>query len=188
MTEALRGEAMRRGHPIVAIAVLALGLGLAEAPGSVASSAAPAAGVVGENGYGPLHVGMTWAQARGAMPSLRRDANQESETCFIAQSRGLPGVYLLFEGGHLGRVTVEHSSRIATARGIRVGSTLAQVRAAYGPRLVQEAHAYEGPPAVYLTYWTVPHRRGIRFETDTHRRVSIIHGGNATIEYVEGCS
>lgn len=54
--------------------------------------------------------------------------------------------------------------------------------------LQRSPHAYSGPTASYLTYWTDFGRRGVRFETDDSRRVTAIHGGDETIRLIEGCS
>jgi hypothetical protein len=69
-----------------------------------------------------------------------------------------------------------------------MGATAAAVRRAYGKGLKAEPHYYEDRPAEYLTFWTVPRKRGVRFETDSKRRVQTIHAGTAAIELVEGCA
>ena len=88
----------------------------------------------------------------------------------------------------MARVSAAEHSRLGTAEGVRVGQTEAQVRAAYGRRVVSEPHHYVEAPARYLTVWTVRDRRGLVFETDASRRVTAIHGGGPAIRYIEGCS
>ena len=170
------------------LVVAAMAAWLGTGPGTVAFSATPApATVLTEQGYGPLRIGMTWAQARRAMPGLRGNF-ELGESCFVAEVAALPGFYAMFEDRRLTSISAGEGSRIATAGGLRVGHTAAQVRAVYGARTRSEQHHYEAAPAQYLTVWTVPGRRGIRFETNDHRRITVIHAGGPSIEYVEGCA
>ena len=62
------------------------------------------------------------------------------------------------------------------------------MRAAYGRALQVEPHEYIGEPAHYLTVWTVPDKRGVRYETDEKGIVRQMHAGTETIRYIEGCS
>lgn len=172
--------------PFLMACALAAALSAAAVPAQGQPHSAP---VITENGYGPLRVGMTWAQARRAMPALTRQGGpdgEDSQSCFTASSPRLRGLYLLFQDGRLGRVSVERNRQVRSARGIHVGSTIAEVRAAY-PRLRQEPHHYGGPRDYYLTYWAQPNRRGIRFVT-WEGRVSEIHGGDGAIRLIEACS
>jgi hypothetical protein len=136
-------------------------------------------------GYGALRVGMTWAQARRAVPGLRQ--GELFGSCHEAYTPRMPGMSAMFNGGRLVRVSVGSPSRIATTRGIRVGDTAERVRAAYRGQFREEPHHYQGPQGRYFTIWSVRNRSGIRIETDEHRRVQVIHGGGPAIEYVEGC-
>ena len=141
------------------------------------------------DGYGPARIGMTRAQVSAALRSpLQGQAVEDEETCIeLTATRGHPNLFLLFEDGRLSRISTAGGGRIRTQRGIGVGSSAAEVRRAYGPRIEAETHEYLGAPAEYLTWWARPNRRGLRFETDTDRRVDTIHAGNASIRYIEGC-
>lgn len=178
---------MNRRQSLLAIGAAALMFCAAQTPAPIAAAATPAAGVLTENGYGPLRVGMSWALARRAMPTLHSDM-ELGEQCFEATASNIPGLYAMFEDHRLVRVSIADANPIRTALGARLGQTAAQVRAIYGPRLRVEPHHYQGPAAQYLTWWTIPDRRGIRFETDTHRRITTIHAGGPAIAYVEGCA
>jgi hypothetical protein len=160
-----------------------------------AATLAPAAAAVAQpgavltpQGYGPFRVGMTWAQAQRAVPGLRYGERlDEQNTCHEASTSRMPGVYAMFENGRLVRVSLSSPSRVRTARGIHVGSTAAEVRAAYRGQYRDEPHTYVGPQGRYYTVWTVRNRAGLRFETDERQRVQTIHGGGSAIQYVEGC-
>lgn len=166
----------------VAAGCLSAPAGLFAAPPAVRTSAS-----ITSEGWGPLRVGMTWAQARRAQPGLNRDLTMGLE-CYEATVPGQTGLYVMFEAGRLARVSAAENSRVAAGRGLHVGSTEAQVRAAYGRAIQSEPHHYQDAPARYLTIWTVRGQRGLRFETDEHRRVTAIHGGGPAIQYVEGCA
>jgi hypothetical protein len=141
-------------------------------------------------GYGPAQIGMTPAQVSAALSTrLEGEAIEDASVCVEqTATSGYPDLVFLFENGRLARISAVQSSRVATPRGIGVGATAAQVRRAYGPALRAETHQYLGRPAEYLTFWTRPNRRGVRFETDANRRVQTIHAGNAAIRYIEGCA
>jgi hypothetical protein len=142
-------------------------------------------------GWGPAKIGMTRAQvSRALRVPLRGTAIESVDVCVeqSARSPAYAGVIFMFENQRLTRISTGGKSRVRTPSGIRVGATAAQVRRAYGRKLRVEPHHYLAKPAEYLTYWTVPATRGVRFETSEKRQVERIHAGTPSIQYVEGCA
>lgn len=142
------------------------------------------------DGYGPVRIGMTRAQVSAALSiRLEGDAIEDEEACIeMAAAQGYRGLYFMFEHGRLSRISATEPSQATTALGVGIGATAERVRRAYGAGMRSETHEYLGRPAEYLTFWTRRNARGIRFETDTDRRVTTIHVGGAAIRYIEGCA
>lgn len=141
-------------------------------------------------GYGPARLGMTRNQVQDALDvALQGRPLEPGASCIeLVPERGYPDMVFMFLDGRLSRIAVEGASRVATPRGIHVGASAAEVRRAYPTGLQAEEHAYTGAPAEYLTFWTRPNRRGVRFATDENRRVDTIIAGNSSIQYIEGCA
>ncbi|HEY0326452.1 MAG TPA: hypothetical protein VGC46_10845 [Allosphingosinicella sp.] len=168
-----------------------------------AHSDAPETWVLTSEGLGPLRIGMTLAEiAAAAGPDSDPEAvgGPEPESCDQFRPERAPdGVIVMVQDGRLTRISLGEGSRIATDRGIRVGDPAARVRAAYGSSLTEMPHEYIEAPAAYFTHWDGnvrpgeggyvedPAARGIRYETDERKRVTLIHGGGTSIQYVEGC-
>ena len=168
-----------------------------------ARSEAPETWVLTSEGLGPLRIGMTLAEITAAAgPDSDPEAvgGPEPESCDQFRPERAPdGVIVMVQDGRLTRISLGEGSRIATDRGIRVGDPAARVRAAYGSSLTEMPHEYIEAPAAYLTHWDGnvrpgaggyvedPAARGIRYETDERKRVTLIHGGGTSIQYVEGC-
>ena len=157
-------------------------------------AAAVAQGMTGDwvltvDGLGPVRIGMTQAQVAQALGTkLEGEAIESDDICVEKASPRLKGVYFMFEERKLTRISIGDDSRVRTPRGIGVGASAAEVRRKYPKPLQAEPHHYLDLPGEYLTYWTVPKRRGVRFETDLKRRVQTIHAGGPSIQYVEGCA
>lgn len=163
---------------------------LAAALALVPVPAAAQRAAITPDGYGAVRIGMSRAQAERAFGRRLVGQPIESEqACIELRPAGAnsDGLSFMFENFGLTRISVGGTSRVATPRGIRVGATEAQVRTAYGRSLRSEGHRYEGLPARYLTLWTDADR-GVRFVTDTRRRVVNIIAGTRSIQYVEGCA
>lgn len=141
------------------------------------------------DGYGPVRIGMTRAQVSAALRSpLEGEPIEDEESCIeLTATRGHPQLAFLFQARRLSRISVAGAGPIRTQRGIGIGSTAAQIRRAYRPRLEAEVHEYLGAPGEYITWWARPNRRGLRFETDNNRRVDVIHAGDGSIRLIEGC-
>ena len=142
-------------------------------------------------GWGPVRIGMTRQQAEKALKiQLEGEAFDNEGSCIdlYSSDEKLTGLYFMFIDGKLSRISAVDRASIKTPRGIGVGSTADEVRAAYGQTLQAKPHAYVDLPAEYLTYWLKPNARGVRFETDADRKVSTIHAGNDSIQLIEGCA
>ena len=163
---------------------------LALLAGPAASADSPAWKLT-PDGWGPVKIGMTRSQVSNALKAgLEGEAIEDANVCIemIAANHTYPGLWFMFEDGRLSRISVGEKSKVTTPRGIGIGATAEAVRRAYGRALKAEGHEYLERPAEYLTFWTVPTKRGVRFETDLKRRVETIHAGGPSIQYVEGCA
>jgi len=142
------------------------------------------------DGWGELRIGMSEAEAvhkfRLIVPS--DDDGVSSYACReLAFPEGGPDLVAMAENGRITRISVFRDSAIRTERGFGVGSREAEIRKAYGRNLRVKTHAYDEEPVHYLTAWTVPGKRGVRFETDQKGVVRTVHVGGPSIQYIEGC-
>lgn len=142
------------------------------------------------SGWGPVRIGMNRHQVENALKTKLEGEALDKGSCLdlYSSDERLEGLYFMFIEGKLSRISAWDTSIVATPRGIHVGSTADEVRAAYGSVLQAEPHHYVGAPAEYLTFWLIPQKSGVRFETDLSGKVETIHVGNDTIQYIEGCA
>jgi hypothetical protein len=169
---------MRR---LVVLAVLAAAL--LAAP----SASAGGAVLVTVRGAGGAHPGMGEAAVERALGTpLRIDYLYPSRTCGTAGFRfGTTRGYALFYGSRLASLWFERGA--TTGRGVHIGSTEAELRAAY-PALRSRPDRYV-PGAVNLFYRrpVSPHWR-LRFDVSPNGRVTGIAFGNDSVFLVEGCA
>lgn len=166
-----------------------------------AAPTAPGTAPLTAEGWGPLRIGMTLAEVVGAAGPDSDPAavgGPEPEVCDIFHPARTPeGLLVMVEQGRLTSISIAAPTEVRTDRGLGPGATAGEVEAAYPAGLKSEPHEYEEAPARYLTMWTVgggeePYvrsadARGIRYEVDHSGRVSVIHAGGPSIQYVEGC-
>lgn len=172
-------------------------------PTTEAPDAPPAdANALTAEGWGALRIGMTLDEVTAAMgPDSDPEAVGGAEPEFCDQfrpERAPEGLLVMIEEGVLTRISISDGSTLRTDRGFGLGSTGAEVKAAYGDAAIVEAHHYVGLPAEYITVWATgrdgyeyvqdPAARGIRYETDESGVVTLIHVGGPSIQYVEGCA
>ena len=155
----------------------------------------PASTPLTSDGWGPLRIGMTRAQVVAA---AGEDANPDAvggpdpDSCDeFRPSRAPAGLLVMIESGRLTRISVGSSSEVASDRGIAIGDDATAVRRAYGEAVQSSPHKYVAAPAAYLTIWSLeppsPNARGLQYEVGQDGRVSRIHAGGPSIQYVEGC-
>ncbi|PZO07005.1 MAG: hypothetical protein DCF28_00755 [Alphaproteobacteria bacterium] len=111
--------------------------------------------------------------------------------------RAPAGTLVMIENGSLSRISLIEGSTLKTERGFGVGSTAAEIKAAYGGAVVSQPHKYEPAPAEDLYVWANggstavvqdPDARGIRYEVGTDGKVRAVHAGGPSIQLAEGCS
>lgn len=148
-----------------------------------AAAAAQSRPVLTPDGLGPVRIGMSEAEAvrRFGMVSTVVDGD-----CHHIEFPDRPFLSGIARAGRLASLLVFENPRVRTDRGLRIGSSEAAVRRAYGDALKVEPNAYEDPPAHYLTHWARP-GRGVMYETDPKGVVTALHAGDETIGWTDGC-
>jgi hypothetical protein len=158
------------------------------------AQAADTAPVLRHDGFGPLRVGMTAAQAEAALGHFRLipfnpGAPADSMACGYAESERLPaGVKVMMEGARVVRVDVV-SGDAATAEGARIGDTEARVQQLYPGRVTVGPHKYTD--GHYLTVRPAAASDTthlIVFETDGQAVLRYRGGQKPQVEYVESCA
>ena len=165
--------------------------------------AAAAAPVLTAEGYGPVRVGMTRDEV---VRALGEDSDPEAvggpdpERCDqFRPARAPEGLMVMVEGGRLTRISLLQGSTLKSAHGFGVGDTAAAVKAGVGANAVVTPHKYVEAPAEYVTVWTKgggkgpeyvsdPQARGVVYEIGREGRVTAVHAGGPSIQYVEGCA
>jgi hypothetical protein len=151
------------------------------------------------DGIGPVKIGMTPAEATEALG--REVAVDENEvlhdTCGYAKASGGPdnlGFMVLRHDANsewrIHRVDVYEGSPIATAEGIRIGSTEDEVKKAYGAGVKVEEHPYQGPEGHYLIVNADGEGTGFQFifETDGAKVTRFRSGNDEAVSFIEGCA
>jgi hypothetical protein len=143
-------------------------------------------------GYGDLKIGMPVAEARriSGQPLNVPGIEDTPGACNEQEYRTADGdqLWVMFEGDVITRITAStEAPRTRTAQNVGVGSTGAEVRAAY-QNVIEEGAHYNEPPAHNLLIWTVPNQSGLLFEVNEQGIVTAVHAGGPSIRYMEGCA
>lgn len=168
-----------------------------------ATTTAPVdANAITSNGWNTLRVGVTRAEVTAAVGAGNPNAvgGADPQACDLFHPANAPeGLLVMLQQNALTSITLRNNTTLRTDRGFGIGSTAAEIKAAYGASALSEPHKYV-ENAEYITVWTVggptaaapfvqdPNARGIRYETDVQGRVTAVHAGGPSIQNVEGCS
>ena len=145
--------------------------------------------LVRNDGFGPVHIGMTEAEASRVLgePLVRTSEAGDVECEYRRPSEHWKGVAFMFSHGRVVRVDVREGAT-KTDTGLRIGDGISKVKRAYGGKVVITPHQYiPEPEGKYLTVKSPDGKRAIRFETDNGSVVTYYAGRFPEVEYVEGC-
>jgi hypothetical protein len=141
---------------------------------------------IGFSGAGPLQPGMSLAHAIVLMEGDLWQTDG-SVSCSEFHSARAPGVNFVFLKNFLARIEVD-SGLSATTEGVRIGSTEAQVRAAYPGRLAVTADDSAGHSLTATPADSADSAFRLVFDTDGKRVVRFRTGVRPIVGWIEGCS
>jgi hypothetical protein len=139
-------------------------------------------------GYGPVHAGISIAQASRLMGAKLRTVEGrpiEAACDYLYPASGHKGVSLMVQEGRVTHVLVS-TPNIRTRSGIRVGDSASHLKNVFSTQLEIEPHKYDDS-GFYYFIWEKGKRLGVKFEIGGGK-VRKIFAGDESIQYVEGCS
>ena len=140
---------------------------------------------VTEFGIGPIHTGMTVAEANAAIGGGFAAPKGGASGCTYAVLTKAPrGLWVMLENGKVARVEVRSDS-IPTSRGARIGDSEPRLKILY-PGITTTPHKYVAG-GHYLTVLGSDPANRIVFETDGSKVTTFRSGRTPAVEYVEGC-
>jgi hypothetical protein len=149
-----------------------------------------AAPLLTATGYGALRLGMTRGQAEraiGAHVSINDIASDDAWVCANGFITTMPHVDLLLEGLRIKVISIGGGR--ATADGVRIGTSEAQLRRIFGTRAVFTWRPYAGgAPGAHNIIVKTGRNREFLFQTGGGRVETISIGDLPAVEYWEGCA
>jgi hypothetical protein len=166
--------------------LLVLSAGLAAVGAASAALRAPA--LVTVEGLAGVRPGMNVAAVSARWNLRLRPSYEVRPTCgqALIDERGLEGYAIFMPKGRFGAVFLRRGA--VTGRGIRIGSTLAQLNRAY-PKLTWRPDRYmHGTRNYFLRRVRAPHWE-LRFDVSPGKRVTqIVFGRRESVRLDEGCA
>jgi hypothetical protein len=142
-------------------------------------------------GYGPVHAGMTLAQAAQASGRAFGEPQMGSVECdyfLLADDTVRGSAHFMVVNGQIARVDINDST-VSTAEGARIGDTEERIMELYPGRVTVQPHKYtDGHYLVVTTTAPADSGHHIIFETDGQRVTTYRAGRMPEVEYIEGCS
>jgi hypothetical protein len=137
---------------------------------------------------GPVRFGMTPTEAAAALRLTLSDTFPSEGCDYWSPAGAPPGLSFMVENGRIVRVDAD-SPGVSTQTGLHVGSSVGDVRAAYGPSIRVSPHKYEWEAGwLYFSVSASDSTKGIVFEVDSHRVRTLRSGLWPPVGYVEHCS
>lgn len=160
----------------------------AETPTPVESPPASKARTITPEGFGPLRIGMTVAEAREATGKPIGVDDPGADCKQMPLDQGSRAVVLMFVNGKLARLDVNDKS-VSTDKGARVGDSESRISELYGSQVTVKPHKYSNGHYLVVT----PSGAGesgnrLVFETDGQMVTNYRTGSVPQVEWVEGCS
>jgi hypothetical protein len=142
--------------------------------------------VVTDSGYGPIHVGMTFAEANAATPDTLKTLQPVlGKGCEYAFGRD--SVAFMMEDGRIVRIEVR-APGVTTSEGAKVGDTEDRVRQLYSDRITTTPHKYTSGHYLFVTPREGPRgQTQLIFETDGSVVTEFRGGRVPAVAYVERC-
>lgn len=138
------------------------------------------------DGFGPVRIGMTEAEARRAVGDLTIGTDREVDaTCYFLSAPHDRSVSLMIERGTVARIDIDDPHHW-TLSGVHIGSTEAEAHAAYRGRLQVTPHKYDRT-GHYLILKSADGKSALVLETDGKRVTAMRAGAEPAVEYVERC-
>jgi len=163
-----------------------LSAGLAAVGGAAGALRAPA--LVTLDGVAGVRPGMSVAEVSARWDLRLRPSYEVRPTCgqALIQQPALEGYVIFMPRGRFGAVFL--SKGAVTGKGIRIGSTLAQLKRAY-PKLTSRPDRYmHGSRNYFLRRVRAPHWE-LRFDVSPGKRVTqIVFGTGTSVRLDEGCA
>jgi hypothetical protein len=156
---------------------------------------AAAAELLRPDGLGKVRLGMSLTQAERALGARLGpiEGTSASEPCWLAIRRDKrdAGIAYMIERGAITRIDLYRprsgaAPAVTTAKGIGIGSTLDDIRRAYGDAVGIAPH-----PISPMARWALverSRRAGIRMELIDGKVTSLWAGRGPALDYSEGCS
>lgn len=170
----------------IANAILTIALIFIISPSSGAQNKRASRYVVSYQGFGPVKIGMTVAEASKALGiPLVREAQMEGDCYYVSPKQGFKDVSFMVTGKHISRVDIGGKG-YATVSGARVGDTEARIMSLYKGRVKVSPHPYVD--GHYLRIDMKGGKFSMIFETDGKHVTSFRAGKAEEVGYIEGCS
>lgn len=177
--------------PLIAAAILLAACQDKKQTNTPAESPAETAWTVHIRGYGPIHAGMTLAEAAASGVGRFGELMMGSEECDYVLFTGdtiRGNAHVMVVHGRIARVDISDST-ISTAEGARIGDPEQRIHELYPGRVRVEPHKYtDGHYLVVTPGAPADSGHAIIFETDGQNVTTYRAGRQPEVRYIEGCS
>jgi len=145
--------------------------------------------IIKNGSYRGIKIGISAPEASKILKSLEstEHPDERDSSCYYLQTpdKQDKGLAFMIVDGLVARIDVYENKKVSTEKGIRIGSTKADVMASYKNVRVSP-HPYLGGAGEYLEA-KLTEKIGIIFETEKDI-VSSFRLGDDSIHFIEGCS